>query len=135
MATFLFYRLPNSYFAWTTFSYSSPAPPPHLSAPPPHLSASPPHLSDSPPHLSASLPHLSASPPHLSASPPHLSVPPPHLSAPPPHLSAPPPHLSASSSTRISMVVRLKEGALWRWSTSLPGVAITTSGLLRRQAS
>ena len=44
-------------------------------------------------------------------------------------------YLSASSSTRISMVLRLNEGALWMWSTSLPGVAMMISGLLRRTAS
>lgn len=43
--------------------------------------------------------------------------------------------LSASSSTRISMVLREKDGVLWRWSTSLPGVAIMTSGFLRSMAS
>ena len=45
------------------------------------------------------------------------------------------PHLSASSSTNISMVCKLNDGVLWRWSTSLPGVAMMMSGLLRNAAS
>ena len=36
---------------------------------------------------------------------------------------------------RISMVLREKDGALWRWSTSRPGVAMITSGFLRSMAS
>ena len=44
-------------------------------------------------------------------------------------------NLSASSSTSISIVFREKEGALCRWSTSLPGVAMTTSGFLRSIAT
>lgn len=37
-------------------------------------------------------------------------------------------HLSASSRIRISMWLSSKLGVLWRWSISLPGVAIKTSG-------
>jgi len=44
-------------------------------------------------------------------------------------------YLSASSSTIISTVCRLNDGVLCKWSTSLPGVAITTSGPLRNAAS
>ena len=44
-------------------------------------------------------------------------------------------HLSASSRTIISIVCRLNDGVLCRWSTSLPGVAITISGPLRSAAS
>lgn len=44
-------------------------------------------------------------------------------------------YLSASSSTRISMFLREKFGELCKWSISLPGVAMTISGFMRRAAS
>ena len=44
-------------------------------------------------------------------------------------------YLSASSRTIISTVCRLNEGVLCRWSTSLPGVAITMSGPFLNAAS
>ena len=44
-------------------------------------------------------------------------------------------YLSASSSTIISTVCKLNDGVLCKWSTSLPGVAITMSGPLRNAAS
>lgn len=43
--------------------------------------------------------------------------------------------LSASSSTRISMVCRSKEGVLCKWSIKRPGVAMIMSGFFRRSAS
>lgn len=42
---------------------------------------------------------------------------------------------SASSSTRMSRASSVKEGELRRWSMSRPGVAMTTSGRVRRAAS
>ena len=44
-------------------------------------------------------------------------------------------YLSASSRTIISTVCRLNEGVLCKWSTSLPGVAITMSGPFLNAAS
>ena len=44
-------------------------------------------------------------------------------------------YLSASSSIKISRSLRVNDGVLCRWSNSLPGVAMITSGDLRRAAS
>ena len=44
-------------------------------------------------------------------------------------------YLSASSRISISTLFKLKLGALCKWSMSLPGVAITTSGPSLRAAS
>lgn len=44
-------------------------------------------------------------------------------------------HLSASSRISISMWLSSKLGVLWRWSISLPGVAIKTSGPALRATS
>lgn len=45
------------------------------------------------------------------------------------------PYLSASSKISTSTLLRWKEGQLWRWSISRPGVAIRMSGPERRAAS
>lgn len=44
-------------------------------------------------------------------------------------------YLSASSKISTSTLLRWKEGQLWRWSISRPGVAIRMSGPERRAAS
>lgn len=44
-------------------------------------------------------------------------------------------YLSASSKMSTSTLLRWKEGQLWRWSISRPGVAIRMSGPERRAAS
>ena len=44
-------------------------------------------------------------------------------------------HLSASSKMSTSMLLRWKEGQLWRWSMSRPGVAMRMSGAARSAAS
>lgn len=49
--------------------------------------------------------------------------------------SAPQAYLSASSRMSTSMLLRWKEGQLWRWSMSRPGVAMRMSGAARRAAS